>query len=173
MDLEKGHAGALPEAEAKREVFDVLLLLDVFVFAFVVLLMEVDLDVDLDADPPGGTLPTRCKEVRCCCCCLVVVLNWRLLFLFRGERKVVAVVAAEDEAAVVEVVWDNISIRVLELDADVVDVNVNVVDNNGEAMNPAEISANAPNQQKIVRLVERRRWTCISQQSILLFYVEN
>ena len=89
-----------------------------------------------------------------------------------------AVAVAEDEAAVVEVVWDNISIRVLELDADVVDVDVdvdvdvNVVDNNGEAMNPAEISANAPNQQKIVRLVERRRWTCISQQSILLFYVE-
>ena len=38
-------------------------------------------------------------------------------------------------------------------------------------MNPAEISANAPNQQTIVRLVERRRWTCISQQQQEIQYV--
>ena len=109
MDREKGQSGALPEAEAKRDVLDVWWGRLVFLFAVVVLWMDagvgVGVDVDADADPippPGGTLPTRSKEVRRC---LGVVWNRRLwilwlLLLFRGERKV----AAEDETAAVEVV---------------------------------------------------------------------
>lgn len=124
---------------------------------------------DVDDDPPGGTLPTRSREVRCLVVFCVCVCadngngNWRWLRsrlrLLRGERKVVALVAAAEEEA------DNMAgaIRVLVDDVvddvvpDVVlDVDL-VVCNNGEAINPAETSANAPNQQKIVRLVDKRR----------------